>query len=301
MTTDIQELMAQVDGTRLQHFISALEGARHGQENYDLLEAKGRFIETTLRDCGFRVECQPVHFKTRRYRNIIAILDGADPGLERILLGAHYDSPRYSPGADDNASGTAALLESARILSRQRPKRTIQFVAFTLEEPQTWTHIILRGSKQFVRQAKREGISYAAAIILECVGYTSKLNRSQMLPRMLKNLDLPTGDFLAIIANHRSRGLMQLVHRCAITRVPELKTFPLAVPLGGYLIPQSRFSDQAPFWDSGFPALMLTDTAMFRNPHYHTPDDTGKTLDYQFLAAVTRCAVAAVAELAELQ
>ncbi|HBG05686.1 MAG: hypothetical protein A2075_09625 [Geobacteraceae bacterium GWC2_58_44] len=300
MTTEIRELVAQVNTARLKEHVRIVEGLRHCRRNYDLLEERARFIELTLSDYGLRVESQPISFKKRRYRNIIATLDGTDPGRKRLLLGAHYDSPRHSPGADDNASGTAALLEAARILSRERPKRTMQLVAFTLEEPQTWTHIILRGSKRFVRQARKDGISYAAAIILECVGYASARSRSQILPRMLRLPQLKTGDFLAIIADYQSRELMKLVHRCARDWVPELKTVPRAFPFRGYLLPQCRFSDHAPFWDHGFPALMLTDTAMFRNPNYHTAKDSGTTLDYEFLTAVTRCAVAAMAELGEL-
>lgn len=189
------------------------------------------------------------------------------------------------------------LLEAARLLSGMRLSRTVEFVAFTLEEPQTTSHIILRGSREFARQARRQGVAYGAVLILECVGYTSRRAKSQLIPRLV-GIEVPaTGDFLGVIANRRSRELMVRFHQSAAAWASGLTVVPYAVPLNGYFIPQTRFSDHAPFWDRGYPALMLTDTAMFRNPHYHTPHDTPATLDYDFMAGVARATLATLLEL----
>jgi len=292
MPLRIQELVAEVRKDRLQGNVRAIEGLRHGTQNYATLEEKAEFVVDELHSFGFEVESQSVIYKNRNYRNIIATLGRSEFDTDRFLVGAHYDSPRGSPGADDNASGVAALLEAARVLGGQRFTKTIQFVAFTLEEPQTWNHSILRGSRLFVREARRSGIRYNSVLILECVGYTDKKERSQLIPSLV-GIPVPkTGDFLGVIANRSSKPLMEAFHKSATTWVPEVRLVSYAVPLHGYLIPQSRFSDHSSFWNHGYPALMLTDTAMFRNPNYHTCHDTHDTLDYDFLSCVTKGVVA---------
>ena len=109
-----------------------------------------------------------------------------------------------------------------------------------------------------------------------------------------------TGDFLGVVANKPSKGLMKAFHRSAATLAPGFKVVSCAVPLRGYLIPQSRFSDHSSFWNRGYPALMLTDTAMFRNPNYHTSRDTHETLDFDFMTNVGRCVVAFIGQEAEI-
>ncbi len=295
MSDAIIDMVREVQGKRLEASVRALEGLRHGTENYSALEEKARFIEEKLLSCGLGVDNQIIPFQGRRYRNIIATLEGAGSGKEELLLGAHYDSPRGSPGADDNASGVAVLLETARILASRRPGKTIRFVAFTLEEAQTWNHSILRGSRHFVAESKVAGTKYGAVLILECVGYTDRSERSQIIPS-LAGVQVPkTGDFLAVIGNKQSEELMKEFQKCANIWVHDFKVVSYAVPLHGYLIPQSRFSDHSSFWNRGIPALMLTDTAMFRNPNYHTIGDTHETLDFDFMANVARSVVAFLA------
>jgi len=291
---DIRHLIGAVSGERLRGHVVALEGLRHGWENFPALEERASYVEETLKSFGYQVESEPVPFRTRTYRNIIATIEGVIPGLPWLLVGAHYDSPLGSPGADDNASGVAVLLEVARILSEWRPAKTIQFVAFTLEERQSYDATILRGSREFVRRASEAGRRYDVALILECVGYTDRSKRSQILPRLITIPVPETADFLAVIAARRSKPAMERFHRAAAEYVPELPVVPYAVPFNGYLIPQSRCSDHSSFWDAGYPALMLTDTAMFRNPNYHTLRDTSDTLDYGFMADVNRAVIAAV-------
>lgn len=294
----MKDLIQQVSPTHLEAHVRALEGVRHGQANPQALEARARWLEEALQAMGLPVEYQPVFFSGREYRNLIVTHKGADPALGFLLIGAHYDGIWDSPAADDNASGVAVMLEAARILSKEAFRRTIQFVAFTLEEPQTMTHHFLIGSREFVSRAKRYGQRYEGVFILECVGYADQRPGSQHRP-LLVRIPIPDrGNFLGIISNRRSSKLMEAYRKVASEAVPELPVIGYRVPLGGWLAPETRASDHASFWNRSYPALMLTDTAMFRNPHYHQPTDRAETLDYEFMAAVARATIATVASLA---
>jgi hypothetical protein len=177
----IYKKLDQISLERLQGHVQNIEGLRHGWENYDSLEEKASIIESFFRSLKLNVESQDVLFHGRRYRNIIATMEGTEQEMDWLLVGAHYDAAWGSPGADDNASGVAVLLETARILSKQKFKRTVQFVAFTLEEPQPYTLHFLIGSDHFAREARGNKIRYKAVLILESVGYTDTANRD--LPR----------------------------------------------------------------------------------------------------------------------
>ena len=297
MSSHIHNIASEVNIERLEGYVKSVEGLRHGWENYDALEEKAKFIEETLRSFNLKVESQEVPFCKRTYRNIIATMEGVDKEKEWILLGAHYDAAWGSPGADDNASGVAVLLETANILSKQKLERTIQFVAFTLEEPQLQNLSFLIGSNHFAREAKRQKIRYEAVFILESVGYTDKAEGSQMIPFLVRIPVPKKGDFLSVVANRRSGAIMNAFHDIAGEYVPELIVVSYKVPLSGRIIPETRFSDHASFWDNGYPALMLTDTAMFRNPHYHTHHDTHKTLDFTFIVNVTNAVVSVILKL----
>ena len=293
----ITDLLGQVSPARLEAHVRALEGVRHGQANPEALEARARWLEEAFSTMGLAVEHQSVPFSGREYRNLIVTHAGADPSIGFLLVGAHYDGIWDSPAADDNASGVAVMLEAARILSKGTFRRTIQFVAFTLEEPQTMTHHFLIGSREFVSRAKRYGQRYEGALILECVGYADHRPGSQYRP-ILVGIPIPDqGNFLGVISNRRSSKLMEAYRKVATEAVPELPVIGYRVPLGGWLAPETRASDHASFWNRGYPALMLTDTAMFRNPHYHQPTDRAETLDYHFMAAVARATIATVAYL----
>lgn len=293
----MKDLIQQVSPARLEAHVRALEGVRHGQANPEALEARAQWLEKTLQAMGLPVENQPVTFLGREYRNLIVTHTGADPALGFLLVGAHYDGIWDSPAADDNASGVAVMLEAARILSKGTFRRTIQFVAFTLEEPQTMTHHFLIGSREFVSRAKRYRQRYEGAMILECVGYADHRPGSQYRP-LLVRIPIPDrGNFLGIISNRRSAKLMESFRQAASEAVPELPVIGYRVLLGGWLAPETRASDHASFWNRGYPALMLTDTAMFRNPHYHMPTDRAETLDYHFMAGVAKATIACAAHL----
>jgi Zn-dependent M28 family amino/carboxypeptidase len=287
----------EVSGKRLRTHTEAVSGPRHGRVNFLQLEQKARYIEATFRSFGLQTTIQEVPFRGRRYRNLIATLEGAGEG-SRILVGAHYDAFRGTPGADDNASGVAVLLESAQLVRQWRPPATVEFVAFTLEEFQDPFSSILIGSRHFVRMARQAGHEYRAALILESVGYTAREEGSQRIPPLVKVEAPRRGDFLAVVANRFSRPLMEDFCAAARRSSPDLPLVSCQVPLSGYVVPQARLSDHASFWSRGYPALMLTDTAMFRNPNYHRAGDTVATLDFPFMAKVTRAVVGAMHMLA---
>ncbi|MEW6571551.1 MAG: M28 family peptidase [Nitrospirota bacterium] len=278
---------------RLKEYIRKVEGLRHGWENYDELEKRANFIEENLLSFGLAVENQKFQFHGKVYRNVIGTKKGSGEEKGHILLGAHYDAAWGSPGADDNASGVAVLLEVANVLKETNLRKSLEFVAFTLEEPQPHTIHFLIGSNNFVTKAKKSNKSYDAALILESVGYTDKTDRSQSVPALVRIQVPKTGDFLGVIANRKSANLMRVFCDISNQHVSGLKVIPYKVPLSGRLIPETRFSDHASFWNYRYPAIMLTDTAMFRNPHYHTHRDRYETLDFDFIYSVTK-AVASV-------
>jgi Zn-dependent M28 family amino/carboxypeptidase len=223
------------------------------------------------------------------YHNIVAVSSGPEAG-PYLLLGAHYDSVPGSPGADDNGSAVAVCLECARI-AREKDIGGVMFVLFNREEDG------LLGSRQFVAyQAAKPAWRIAEAHVFEMVGFRSHAPGSQHKPPGLPLLAAPdVGDFLGLLANRSSNAIAEQLLALAATYVPELSVLALKVYLGiekyvGHL----RRSDHAPFWEAGIPAVMWTDTADFRNPHYHQPSDRPETLDYDFLAGVTRLTLARV-------
>jgi Zn-dependent M28 family amino/carboxypeptidase len=296
----IKSAISSVSRVNLIAYVREIEGMRHGWENYDALEKRANFIENTLRSFSLQVENQEFLFYEKKFRNIIATLKSENDKKGIFLLGAHYDAASGSPGADDNASGVAVLLEAARILSSMKLTRTVQFVAFTLEEPQLQTIKFLIGSQHFAGEAKKKGIQYSAVFILESVGYINDKENSQDIPLFIKIPVPRKGTFLGVIADRRSKDIMDEFHRISGHYVPELQTVPYKVPFSGYIMPETRFSDHASFWDKGYPALMLTDTAMFRNPNYHTWRDRSETLDYKFMENVTKAVISATVEICSL-
>jgi len=206
-----------------------------------------------------------------------------------LILAAHYDTVEGSPGADDNASALAVLLEVAHRIGSERLQRPVQLIAFALEEPG------LFGSQAYTAHLAATGQSIHGAIVLECVGYASNEEGSQTIPPGVP-ISVPTiGNFLGVIGNQASTPFTQSV---AHTMTRHMPIVPLIVPGNGELLPDTRRSDHTAFWERGFPAVMLTDTANFRNPHYHQPTDTIDTLNLDFMVAVTDAVAAAVIALA---
>jgi Zn-dependent M28 family amino/carboxypeptidase len=207
--------------------------------------------------------------------NLILRLPGQRPELAPVLVAAHYDGPLGSPGADDNASGVAALLELARRWAQTPPKRPVWLVAFDQEE---WGMV---GSAALARELKSSGQRLHLMLSLEMLGYTAEEQNYPL--EAMKALYGSRGDFIALVANTGAAALLPGLSRGMGAHV---KTKVLPVPFKGRQLPDVRLSDHSPFWDEGYNAVMVTDTSFMRNPHYHQPSDTIETLDLPFLQAV---------------
>jgi Zn-dependent M28 family amino/carboxypeptidase len=192
------------------------------------------------------------------------------------LVGAHYDGPLHSPGADDNATGLAALVELAQHWARQPPRRPVWLVAFDQEE------LGLLGSTALAAQLRASGQDLGLMVSLEMLGYTSSQQRYPLAA--MRHLYGERGDFLALVANLKALPLLPALARRLGRHVP---TKLLPVPRAGRLLPDVRRSDHSPFWDKGYAAVMATDTSFLRNPNYHQASDTIASLDLPFLTAVT--------------
>jgi hypothetical protein len=231
----------------------------------------------------------------RTVRNLAAELPGASRPEEVVLVGAHYDSVDGSPGANDNASGVAALLEIARLLRETPPARTVRFVAFVNEEPPFFQTEAM-GSRVHARAARGRGERIVAMLSLETLGYYTGEPGSQTFPTPLLRPFYPDrGDFVAFVGNLASRRLL----RQAVAAFRRHAPFPCEGLSAPAWITGVDWSDQWSFWQEGYPALMVTDTALFRYPHYHGPGDLPGRLAYPQLARVTAGLAATVAALAE--
>ena len=215
----------------------------------------------------------------------------------RLCVGAHLDSRPDSPGADDNASAVAVLLEMARLLPNALPDDApleLELVAFDLEENG------MLGGAVHAREMKEQGIDLRGMVSLEMLGYCDPTPGSQSLPRSLVGLYPETGDFIAVIGNQISGTLIAQFEE-GLRSVPDLPVETLQVPSNGNELQATRLSDHSPFWDAGYPAVMITDTSFMRNPYYHTPHDMPDTLDYEFLERVARGSLEAVRRIIDGQ
>jgi hypothetical protein len=264
-----------------------------GERNITLAREYGLaadFIEQSLHEAGYTPARQTYTVEGVVCANIEAELPGASK--EIIIIGAHYDAVDGSPGADDNASGVAAMLALARTFAHSTPRRTLRFVAFANEEPPYFMTANM-GSYVYAKRCRDRGERVAAMLSLESLAYFSDVPHSQQYPAMLDRVFPDKGNFIAFAGNLGSRGL---VRRC-------IGTFRkhATVPSEGAALPEMvtgiAWSDQWSFWRFGYPAVMVTDTAPFRNPNYHRSSDLPDTLDYERFARVVEGLFPVVREL----
>ncbi|NJD67981.1 MAG: M20/M25/M40 family metallo-hydrolase [candidate division NC10 bacterium] len=268
--------------------LERLVGARDPFDGYGRMEAAAETIAEGFRGLDLQITEDRFRCERRWYRNVIALQPGSIRHRQ-VLLVAHYDTVPNSPGADDNASGVAGLLEAAAALAGRQFAQDLVFIAFALEEYGN------PGSLHYVEQAAANGTPIGGVFDLEMIGYTGP---NQRIPA---GIDAPTvGDFIGVVGNRRSDGLVALFTKTATLVAPTLPVRTFVVEGNGEDLPLVRQSDHAPFWDAGYPALMITDTAFLRNPHYHLASDTLDTLNLRFLQQVTAVAAAAAASLADL-
>ena len=257
------------------------------------------WIVATLEGFGLSPRVEPFDWDSvpdAKLANVEVRLPGASPEAPLLVVGAHFDSVPGTPGADDNGSGVVALLELARRLSGSRLQAEVRLVWFDAEEPG------LIGSGAWVRAlSAADGRRCLGAIVLETLGYTDRRPGSQSLPPGVSSVHDPgdVGDFLSVLGNLASVGLAERVGRALEReRGPAFRVDVFSwLPGDGSILPDARRSDHSRFWDAGLPALLLTDTANFRSPHYHRRSDTLDTLDLEFLAAATRGVERAVRDI----
>jgi hypothetical protein len=280
----------------LRRYVERLAG-QVGERNlihYKKLVEAADWLEATLTGFGYQVRRQTYDVQGRPCHNLDVELEGSgDRAAEIVIVGAHYDSVAGSPGANDNGSGVAALLSMARRYAGRPTARTLRLVLFANEEPpyfQTGT----MGSRVYARDSRRRGENIVAVISLETMGYYSDAKNSQKYPPLLRFAYPSTGNFIGFVGNVESRPLVDqvvsLFRRRA--RFPSEKA---ALPSG---IPGVGWSDHWAFWQEGYPGLMVTDTAPFRYPDYHTAQDTPDKVDYDRLARVVAPLSDVIAEFA---
>ncbi|MEJ2672475.1 MAG: M28 family peptidase [Deltaproteobacteria bacterium] len=247
------------------------------------LKAAEDYVFQNFAAMGYEPRRQTFIYMREHVSNIIV---GEEAPSGYYLLGAHYDTVAGTPGADDNASGVAVLLEVARLARKLTLPRAWAFAGFTCEEPPAFFTPYM-GSRVYAKRARSQRHRIQGMLCLEMVGYYSRTPGSQSLPLALRFMGYPTtGDFIGLVSDRRSRPLMERLE-AAIKDGCHLPAVTLAVPLGGHILPEVRLSDHANFWDEGYPAIMLTDTAFMRNPNYHGPGDVMARLDLDAMTELT--------------
>ncbi|MBI2752227.1 MAG: M20/M25/M40 family metallo-hydrolase [Betaproteobacteria bacterium] len=264
---------------RLKKHVTAVASAEHNTWTPGRLEAAARYIEAELRALGYTVRAQAFDSGQGMVRNLEATLTGRN--TDSLVIGAHYDSVMGATGANDNGSGVAALLELARFFRGWQPTHTVRLAFFVNEEP-PWFQSEAMGSRVYADELLARGVPLAAMFSLETIGYYSERPGSQHYVFPLGFFYPDRGDFLAFVANLSSRSLL---HE-AIRAFRAEANFPSEGVAAPALVPGVDWSDQWSFWRHGVPALMLTDTAPYRYPHYHLPSDTPDKVDYDRLARV---------------
>jgi Zn-dependent M28 family amino/carboxypeptidase len=248
---------------------------------YEALSAAADYLDAELAQAGYEVERNEFTVETpkgpRSTSNLIAELKGVQNPEQIVIVGAHYDSREGNPGADDNASGSAALLSLARTFAKKAPARTLRFVFFTNEE---YFREELMGSLVYAKLCRARKDNIVAMVSLETIGYFSDVAGSQRYPFPINLFYPSTGNFLGFVGNVGSRSLV----RTAIGSFRGVAMLPSQGVAAPEFIDGIGWSDQWSFWRQGYPAIMITDTAPFRNPNYHRPTDTPDTLDYGRLA-----------------
>ncbi len=270
-------------------------GERNLWTAYSNLVAAAEWIESEWTAMGYTVHRQTYTVEGRSCWNVEAVLPGTTSPWETVIVGAHYDTVPDTPGADDNASGVAVLMALAHRFRHTVCRRTVRFVAFVNEEPPFFQTPTM-GSWVYAHACHTRGDRVIAMLSLESIGYFSDAPGSQRFP-----IDIPfrwfysdRGNFIAFVSNLASRRLLRrVVH--SFRRATDLPVERGALPAW---IPGVDWSDQWAFWRHGYPAVMVTDTALYRNPAYHLPDDTPDSLDYTAMARVTQGLTAVIQDLA---
>jgi len=289
LRADVQKLAGEIGERNMWH--------------YPQLNAAADFIEDSFSRAGLRTRRDSYEIRGQACHNIEAEIPGNQP--EIIVIGAHYDSVFGSPGANDNGSGAAAVLALAKRFAareteqgapQRKPNKTLRFVAFVNEEPPYFLSGEM-GSQVYARRCKERGDKISAMISLETIGYFSDAPNSQKYPSPGLGLFYPkVGNFIGFVSNVRSGALLRRV----ITLFRKNARVPSEGASLPAFIPGVSWSDQWSFWQNGYPAIMVTDTAPFRYPYYHSSNDTPDKLDYDRFTLVVSGMEKVIEELANL-
>jgi Zn-dependent M28 family amino/carboxypeptidase len=261
-------------------------------QDFDRLEKTVKYLSAELSSFGYQVSTQSFNFAGHAYQNVIAELKGTKSPCPVLVVGAHYDTVRTTSGADDNASGVAGLLGLAQLFANRPLEKTVRFVAFPLEEPPAYRSKNM-GSYHYAAGLKKAAEQVDGMICLEMIGFFSDRPGSQHYPIPFMNLKFPkAGNYIAMVGNRRSRRFtMQMAG--GFRKATDLPLVTLNAPA---IVVGIDFSDHWSFGKFGYPAFMVTDTAFYRNPNYHSPSDLPDTLDYNRMAKVVEGLKAAVEE-----
>jgi hypothetical protein len=299
---DISSIIEEVDPDRVYNHIDYLQGIRHRNTGPDHLEDARMYIEDKFVNATDEFKKETFDYFGYDGENLIGEKTGIGNQDEILIIDAHYDSVDNAPGADDNASGVAGVLECLEILKTMTFEKSIQFISFDLEEAG------LKGSIDYVTKANTENAAIIGVLNFEMIGYYTEEPNTQDLPAgfqilfpdVYKDLvqDEFRGNFIANVGAGDNPGLMKCYDSLAQLYVPELRVISLESPGNGSIVPDLTRSDHAPFWLSGYPAVMLSDAAEFRNKNYHTPKDSIQYLDMDFAANVVKATIATAIEKA---
>ena len=280
---------------RLARDVEGLAG-EIGERNvlhYDELLAAADYIDNTLETAGYEVHRQRYEMDGRPYDNIEVEQPGSGQADEIVIVGAHYDTVPDSPGANDNGSGVASLLALAEYFVTRQTARTLRFVAFANEEA-PYAHTARMGSVVYAKRSKERGERIAAMISLETMGYFTDEPGSQRYPSVLRWIYPDTGNFIAFVSNLGSRGLLKRSLRAFRSHA--------SIPSEGGAVPERLpgvgWSDHWSFWQEGYRAIMVTDTALYRYPAYHAEEDVPDQVDFERLARVVAGLEIVVADVA---
>ncbi len=261
-------------------------------QDLERLEKTATYIADQFTSFGYQVTRQPFVFQGNIYHNIIAELTGNASPEKLFIVGAHYDAVRTTPGADDNASGVAGLLGLARELAGARMERTVRFVAFALEEWPVYRSSNM-ASYHYAKSLAEKNERVEGMICLEMIGFFCDREGCQHYPFPFMSLTFPkTGNYIAMVGNMRSKAFTRRVAK-SFKKATDLPLITLNAPA---IMIGIDFSDHWSFGKFGYQALMVTDTAFYRNPHYHGPTDIPETLDYERMGKVVEGLMAAIRE-----
>lgn len=283
-----------VDPSRLQAHVRKLsiELAPRDESHIENLDRVASYIKNEFSQTTTFVSEQAYRVQGRSYRNLIA--EFGPESEERLIVGAHYDTAGPLPGADDNASGVAGLIELARLLGQQQPPLRVELVAFTLEEP-PYFRTTAMGSSVHAESLRKQNIRVKAMLSLEMIGYFSDAPNSQHFPSVALSALYPsTGNFISVVGRLSDWSLVRRT-KGAMRNASPLAVYSINAPS---FVAGVDFSDQLNYWRAGYNAVMITDTAFYRNGNYHTSQDTEEKLDYKRMAMVVEGVYAAVVELA---